>query len=422
MSEWVEKPLHKFADVTMGQSPSANNVFEVECGLPFLQGCAEFGSIFPDPKYYVDPPLKVAQKDSTLISVRAPVGTTNQADQSYGIGRGLAAIKAPSDDATFIRYAVEFNTRFLERRSQGSTFLAINSDDLRGLPIFAPAEPKLRNKIGQVIAVLDTQIEQTEALISKKENIRQGLMQDLFTRGVDETGQLRTAYEDAPHLYHETELGWLPLGWEVKPLKQYASIGANSFVNGPFGSDLLTSELQPDGVSVIYVRDIKANKYERKSVNCVTNAKANSLHACNVNFGDVLLSKVGDPPCIAAPYLLHETSVVTQDVIRIKVLESCDTEFLPCLINSNVGRRLLRRIISEGTRARVSLTDLKKLRVPFPNAKERNVIGEILHAQKRNIEFEKTRYDNLQKQKAGLMRDLLSGDVSVAPLMQDASA
>ena len=63
---------------------------------------------------------------------------------------------------------------------------------------------------------LDTQIEATEGLIAKQERVRAGLMQDLFTRGVDEHGQLRPPRDQAPHLYHQTELGWLPLGWEAR--------------------------------------------------------------------------------------------------------------------------------------------------------------------------------------------------------------
>ena len=60
---------------------------------------------------------------------------------------------------------------------------------------------------------MDVQIEATEALIAKQERLRAGLMQDLFTRGVDENGELRPPREEAPHLYHETEIGWLPKGW-----------------------------------------------------------------------------------------------------------------------------------------------------------------------------------------------------------------
>ena len=96
----------------------------------FLQGCAEFGPRNPEPEIYCYPPLRIAKQGSILISVRAPVGTINMADQAYCIGRGLGAIQGMPGVAvtSFLRYAIKQKTGFLHRRSQGSTFLAIGSE------------------------------------------------------------------------------------------------------------------------------------------------------------------------------------------------------------------------------------------------------------------------------------------------------
>ena len=219
MSEWTEKPLGQLADFVIGQSPNSSTVSELPGGPPFLQGCAEFGQRSPVPRYYVNPPLKIAPKNSTLISVRAPVGALNIADQQYGIGRGLAAVVARTHSNLFLRYAIECNTEWLHRRSQGSTFLAIGSDDLRNLPIRVAKEPAHCEAAVNLISNLDSQIETTEALIAKQERIRAGLLNDLFTRGVDEQGTLRPPREEARHFYHETELGWLPKGWTTTTLE-----------------------------------------------------------------------------------------------------------------------------------------------------------------------------------------------------------
>ena len=200
MSDWVEKPLGQLADFVMGQSPPSSAVSDLPGGLPFLQGCAEFGQREPEPKFYVNPPLRRAPTGSTLISVRAPVGTTNNADQTYGIGRGLAAIVGKGHSNQFLRYAVELATPWLHRRSQGSTFLAIGSDDLRKLPVKVSENVEVCEAAARLIALIDTQIYATEALIAKQERLRSGMMQDLFTRGMDEHGQLRPPRKEAPHL------------------------------------------------------------------------------------------------------------------------------------------------------------------------------------------------------------------------------
>lgn len=141
-----------------------------------------------------------------------------------------------------------------------------------------------------------------------------------------------------------------------------------SFVNGPFGSDLLTSELVSDGVPVIYIRDISEGRYVRTSTVCVTPAKAEELAIFEVHPGDVLVAKVGDPPGIAAIYPHGEpVGVITQDVIRMRLDPGLVLpRYLLGLLNSDVGMRLLKPIIVEGTRMRFGLTSFKEVAVPVP--------------------------------------------------------
>ena len=97
MSELTFAPLASFADVTMGHSPVADLCNTDDKGLPFLQGCAGLGARKPQTAVFCNPPLRTAKAGSVLISVRAPVGTMNYADQDYCIGRGLGSFKAKSD-------------------------------------------------------------------------------------------------------------------------------------------------------------------------------------------------------------------------------------------------------------------------------------------------------------------------------------
>lgn len=69
--------LGQLADITMGQSPDSSGYNTNQKGLPFLQGCAEFGRLSPIAKVYCNPPLRISRPESILISVRAPVGTQN---------------------------------------------------------------------------------------------------------------------------------------------------------------------------------------------------------------------------------------------------------------------------------------------------------------------------------------------------------
>jgi type I restriction enzyme S subunit len=142
----------------------------------------------------------------------------------------------------------------------------------------------------------------------------------------------------------------------------------NSFVNGPFGSDLLTKELTDSGVPVIYIRDITKGRYERKSKVFVTPQKARELDFCSVKPGDILVTKVGDPPGSAAVYPSYEDNgIVTQDVIRIRLnTDRALPSYIACLLNSPQVHREMSKIMVEGTRLRFSLGQFKQISIPVP--------------------------------------------------------
>ncbi|MEN9395881.1 MAG: hypothetical protein RLZ81_411 [Pseudomonadota bacterium] len=232
MSELMQRPLSEFADVTMGQSPPAELCNAEGEGLPFLQGSAEFGRIHPHTDAFCQPPLRVAKAGSVLISVRAPVGSMNYANQDYCIGRGLGAFRAKPglSDTVFLKHAVELHSDFLHRRSQGSTFAAVSSSDVRAIPVSVFSVGAQR-KIAAILSTIDTAIEQTEALIEKYRHIKAGLMHDLFTRGVLPNGQLRPPREQAPELYQETAIGWIPREWQYELLDKLAHRGSGHTPN-----------------------------------------------------------------------------------------------------------------------------------------------------------------------------------------------
>ena len=190
-------------------------------------------------------------------------------------------------------------------------------------------------------------------------------------------------------------------------------VGSSACVNGPFGSDLLTAELRREGVPVLYVQDVKPGKFKRVSSANVTEVKAMQLAFCGVRQGDVLVAKVGSPPCDSCVYPSAERAMVTQDVIRVRPPPDVDPSYLSELFNSPFGRKAVKRISIEGTRERVSLTAFKGLMLPVPPQVEQVGIGLRLKAVQEQIEAEECSRQKLRIQKLGHMQDLLTGKVAV---------
>jgi type I restriction enzyme S subunit len=138
-TNWQTKKLRDVATIVMGQSPPSSTYNTTGDGLPFFQGKAEFGDIYPTAVKWCTKPNKIAEKGDVLISVRAPVGPTNINPHRSGIGRGLAAIR-PNDTmpSTLMLYLINNSVNNLIGKSTGTTFKAIRADDLRDLELSIP--------------------------------------------------------------------------------------------------------------------------------------------------------------------------------------------------------------------------------------------------------------------------------------------
>lgn len=137
----IEKAkLGSIATVTMGQSPPGDTYNTTGKGMPFFQGKSEFGEVNPVPTKWCTSPTRTALAGDILFSVRAPVGPTNLADQECCIGRGLAAIRPDPAlmERDYLWLFLRHSEGTLQEMGQGSTFEAINGDDLRGLPVPIP--------------------------------------------------------------------------------------------------------------------------------------------------------------------------------------------------------------------------------------------------------------------------------------------
>ena len=137
-------PLHTIVEIIMGQSPPGSSYNTLGEGIPFLQGNAEFGDVYPVATKYTTEPKRIAPKASLLISVRAPVGDINVADKEYCIGRGLAAI-VPNINVSvnYLENYLLYSKNLLETNSTGSTFKAINKDNLNNLNVKMPDSSKV---------------------------------------------------------------------------------------------------------------------------------------------------------------------------------------------------------------------------------------------------------------------------------------
>ena len=138
---WNNGTLIDIANITMGQSPDGTSYNEIGEGVLFYQGSTDFGMRFPSVRQYTTAPSRFAKKGDILMSVRAPVGAVNIANNDCCIGRGLSALNSKIGSTTHLYYILnDLRIVFDQRNAVGTTFGSITKEDLYSLPIVIPAK------------------------------------------------------------------------------------------------------------------------------------------------------------------------------------------------------------------------------------------------------------------------------------------
>lgn len=179
---WVK--LGDVTEIISGQSPPGETYRNTPEGLPFFQGKTDFGRRHPIPRMWCVAPVKVAKQGDILISVRAPVGPTNVADQKCCIGRGLAAIRCHDTvDQEFVLAALRLYEADLVKKGSGSTFQAINRDDLLNLAIPLPLLPE-QKRIAAILTKKMAAVEKTltaaEARLKAAKELPAAYLREVF--------------------------------------------------------------------------------------------------------------------------------------------------------------------------------------------------------------------------------------------------
>ncbi len=196
----------------MGSSPKSEFYNENHDGLPLLQGNADIKNRLSVPRIFTSEITKECQVGDILMSVRAPVGSVAKSIHHACIGRGIAAIhsRKPDSQEFLYQWLLSYEARWVNI-SQGGTFDAINSDDLKEVGLTTPF-PAEQQKIADCLSSLDELIAALARRVDALKTHKKGLMQQLFPREGETQPRLRF-----PKFRAAKE-------WEVGPLNHFAQI------------------------------------------------------------------------------------------------------------------------------------------------------------------------------------------------------
>ena len=172
---WTVEPFSTQFDFTMGQSPPGSTYNTDRDGVPFFQGCTDFGNVFPNKRVYCSQPTRFAKAGDLLMSVRAPVGALNFANDDCSIGRGLCAIRHKSGSPAFTyQYVKACISRIENAAGEGALFNSLSKKQLATLPVLvasAALTASLVSKLSPLTARMMANAEQAKILTSLRNTL-----------------------------------------------------------------------------------------------------------------------------------------------------------------------------------------------------------------------------------------------------------
>jgi len=170
---WTDGKLSEVANITMGQSPDGDSYNEEGEGMVFFQGSTDFNFRFPLVRMFTTAPSRIAQEEDVLLSVRAPVGTLNVANEKCCIGRGLAALNSKNEANSFVLYLMfYFKAMFDVQDRTGTTFGSIDKDTLHDLKFAKPPvelQKQFQSIVGKYDKMILTRSRETQELITLRD-------------------------------------------------------------------------------------------------------------------------------------------------------------------------------------------------------------------------------------------------------------
>lgn len=407
---WERRALGGVAALLMGQSPDSKFYSDQQVGLPFLQGCAEFGSRFPHHALYCSQSRKVAPAGSILFSVRAPVGKLNIADRDFIIGRGLAAIVGSTVTQGYLEHYLRYEESRFRVASQGSTFEAINLSELNRWPIDFPTDAAEQSKIAEVLSTVDRAIEQTETRIAKWRRIKTGLMQDLLTHGIDKHGNLRS---EQTHEFKDSPLGQIPVGWEVAQLgrvSEFVTSGARGWAR----------YYREEGAVFLRIGNLTREHVNLRLSDLVFVQPPPSVEGrrTSVEPGDLLISVTADLGIVGVVPDRFGGGYVNQHIALVRLdREQVHSRFVAWFLSSPAGQAQFNRLNESGAKAGLNLPTVRSLLFARPDPDEQQRIASTIDASVATLDMYGRSRRKLVALKAGLMQDLLTGERRVTALL-----
>lgn len=416
MSEWINYKLGDIGSFTNGINKDKNSF---GFGFPFVNLMDIFDKdiIYQKPLGLVnanhDELSRYSIKEGDILFVRSSV-------KLDGVGK-VCTVANSLENTTFSGFVIRFrqselfidkifasyylNSSPVRRQVISKATLSansnINQESLKSIQIHLPNLEHQR-KIAKILFATDAVIEQTQSAIAKYKAIKQGLLHDLFTCGLDAHGDLRS---EKTHKFKDSKLGRIPMEWNVNKLEDTCT----HIVDCPHS----TPNYLDYGVLVARTFSIKDGRYDLDNSSFISEKEYNErIQRLEPKSGDIIFTR--EAP-VGEAFVIPENMRIClgQRVMLLRMNSQNNPNYLLEVLYSKSTKLRFDNLVSGTTNPHLNVGDVKKFEFVFPKLEEQNKIVKRLSSLNNKIQTEETLLQKYQSIKRGLMGDLLGGKKEV---------
>jgi len=427
MSIWEHKPLSELCTIEIGGTPTRNNPIYWDsdnAGSNYWVSIADLKQreIIETAERITNLGIrhsnaKLCKKGTVLMSFKLTVGRVAIAGRDLYTNEAIAAFTSKNLDHDYLYYGLQ-HWNLLKNVDQAIKGITLNKSKLKKIEAHYPVDKKEQSKIAEVLTTIDRAIAQNEALFAKHQRIKTGLMQDLLTSGIDKHGELRNSVAH-PDQFTKSDFGLFPKAWKITTLGKIIADAKGLIQTGPFGTQVHAYDYVEEGIPTMMPQYVDETGWiELEDLPRLTPAKALELRRHALKENDVIFARRGELSKCSAISKREEGWICGSDFMLVRVSSSIMSgEWFAHYYRDDIGQRQVMAQAVGSIMKGINTQLMMSLVVALPSIEEQTRILAIIDSQEKIIKETIDQHKKLLKIKHGLMQDLLSGEVSVTPLM-----
>ena len=264
--------------------------------------------------------------------------------------------------------------KYVEAESHGMNMPRLGTETGRAAPfVLAPRNEQTRiaNQLDALLTRVQACNDRFDAIPALLKRFRQTVLDAAVSGALSEDWRLSADQSDAGDSPGSV-VADLPEGWRWSCPEEIKAGDRHALAIGPFGSSLKVSDYKSEGVPLVFVREIRSRNFSSGSTKFVSIHKAQELKAHSIQGGDLLITKMGDPPGDIAIYPEGAPlAVITADCVRLRVDRTVAlAAFVGYTIVCTDARERLRDITAGVAQRKISLSRFRHFPLPLAPLRE----------------------------------------------------